>query len=262
MLGVGSGFAVVLLIAGERLKVHVDPKIGKIHEALPNLDCGACGFAGCRQYARAVLADAGLLGRCAPGGPETTAAVAGILNLQMSDSGPVKRPVVHCRGRTQEKTFHGRYEGLPSCMSVNTLANAQACVFGCLGLGDCTRACMFDALSVVGGLAVVDYDRCTGCGACAKTCPRGLIRMVPFTGDTIMAVACSSREDGRTTRSACKVGCIGCGLCAKQSEIFSVADNLAEVDYGKYAPDEKTRTAMEKCPTKVIVFAGRDGGPS
>ena len=47
MLGLGFAFAVVLLIAHEKLKVEVDPKIELIHAALPNLDCGACGFAGC-----------------------------------------------------------------------------------------------------------------------------------------------------------------------------------------------------------------------
>ena len=34
MLGLGSGFAVVLLIASIKLKVEIDPKIEQIHEAL------------------------------------------------------------------------------------------------------------------------------------------------------------------------------------------------------------------------------------
>ena len=49
MVGLGGGFALVLLIASEKLKVEVDPKIEQIHEALPSLDCGACGYAGCGQ---------------------------------------------------------------------------------------------------------------------------------------------------------------------------------------------------------------------
>ena len=62
MLGLGGCFALVLLIASEKLKVEVDPKVEQIHEALPNIDCGACGFAGCSSYAKAVLKDPGLLG--------------------------------------------------------------------------------------------------------------------------------------------------------------------------------------------------------
>src|SRR4030042_1493997 len=97
MLGLGGAFAVVLLIASERLKVTVDPKIEQIHKALPNLDCGACGFPGCGQYAKAVLNDPGLLGTCAPGGLATSGKIAAILNLQVSESGPAKRPIVHRR---------------------------------------------------------------------------------------------------------------------------------------------------------------------
>ena len=257
MLGLGGAFAIVLLIASEKLKVTVDPKIEQIHAALPNLDCGACGFPGCGQYAKALSSNPGLLGKCAPGGQQTSAKIADILNLQVSDSGPQKRPIVHCRAHTEDKTVFARYEGIESCTAANALANVQACTFGCLGYGDCVAACKFDALHIIDGLATVDYDKCTGCTACSKACPRNLIEMVPFSHENMMTVACSSKETGKSTRSFCKVGCIGCGLCAKHTDIFVVEDNLARLDYTKYQPNEKTETAMNKCPTKVIVFRGK-----
>jgi ferredoxin len=80
--------------------------------------------------------------------------------------------------------------------------------------------------------------------------------MVPFAYENMMTVACRSKENGKVTRSMCKVGCIGCGLCAKQTDLFTVEDNLARLDYEKYQPNEQTETAMEKCPTGVIVFRG------
>lgn len=254
MLGLGGGFALVLLIASVKLKVEVDPKVEQVYEVLPHLDCGACGFAGCQQYAKALLADAELIGKCAPGGPDTSAQIAGILNLQVSDSGPQRRPIVHCRAHTPDKTFFAKYQGIQTCTSANALAIVQACAFGCLGFGDCMRACKFDALHVIDGLTTVDYDKCTGCTACSKACPRNLIEMVPFTRDYMMTVACSSQETGKSTRSICKVGCIGCGLCAKQSDLFKVEDNLARCDYAKYEATEKEQAAMSKCPTKVIVY--------
>ena len=256
MLGLGSGFAVVLLIASRKLAVEVDPKIEQIHEALPNLDCGACGFAGCGQYAKAILANPELLGKCAPGGQQASEKIAKILNLQISDSGAPKRPIVHCRAHTEDKTYYATYQGIPTCISANALANVQACKFGCLGFGDCISACKFDALHMVDGLATVDYDKCTGCGACSKACPRDLIKMVPFSQENMMAVACSSKENGKSTRAMCKVGCIGCGICAKQSEQFGVEDNLAHLDYEKYEPNEQTETAFNKCPTGVIILCG------
>ncbi|UCG46072.1 MAG: RnfABCDGE type electron transport complex subunit B [Phycisphaerales bacterium] len=256
MLSLGGGFALVLLFASEKLRVEVDPKVEQIHRALPNLDCGACGFAGCAQYAKAVLADPELLGGCAPGGAATSAVIAGVLSLQVSDSGPARKPIVHCSAHTGDKTLYARYEGIQSCTAANALANVQACKFGCLGFGDCVRACRFGALSKPDGLATVDYDKCTGCTACSKACPRNLIEMVPFKHDRMMTVACRSIETPKVTRSMCKVGCIGCGLCAKQSELFSVAENLARLDYRRYEPSEQTEAAMSKCPTKVIVWRG------
>ncbi len=256
LLGLGAGFAVVLLIASEKLKVEVDEKLEQVNAALPNLNCGGCGYAGCGSYAKAILANPELLGACAPGGADTSAAIAGILNLQVSESGAPKRPIVHCRSRKDQKTFHAEYYGIPSCTSANALANAQACKFGCLGFGDCTRACKFDALHVVDGLATVDYEKCTGCTACSKACPRGLIEMVPFGHENMMTVGCNSKENGRDTRAMCKVGCIGCGICVKQCDQFSVENNLARLDYAKYEPGEQTEAAMAKCPMGVIVYRG------
>jgi len=257
MLALGSGFAVVLLIASEKLKVEVDPKVEQIHQALPKIDCGACGFAGCGSYAKAVAQNPDLIGKCSPGGAQASAKIAGILNLQISDSGPARKPIVHCRAHSADKTYYAKYSGIQSCTSANALPNVQACKFGCLGFGDCVSACKFDAIHIIDGLTVVDYEKCTGCGACAKHCPRNLIEMVPFSHENMLTVACSSRETGKTTRAMCKVGCIGCGLCAKQTDLFKLQDNLARLDYEKYQPSEQTETAMNKCPTKVIVFRGK-----
>jgi Na+-translocating ferredoxin:NAD+ oxidoreductase RNF subunit RnfB len=256
MLVLGLGFAIVLLIASEKLKVQQDERVERVLAALPNINCGACGCAGCQEYAKAVVADATLLGRCFPGGTKTMQKVAEILNLQISNSHAPKRPIVHCRAHTGDKTFYAKYQGIPTCTSANALVNVQACKFGCLGFGDCVAACKFDAIANIDGLATVNYKKCTGCGACSKACPRNLIEMVPFAYENMMTVACSGKENGKSTRSMCKVGCIGCGLCAKQTSLFTVEENLARLDYGKYQPNEQTEAAMNKCPTGVIAYRG------
>ncbi len=260
-VGLASVFALILLVASIKLRVEIDPKIDAVHKALPNIDCGACGFAGCAAYAKAVVAHPELLGKCSPGGSDTANAIAGILNLQMSGSGAPARPIVHCRSHSEDRTYYASYDGIPSCTTANAQPNVMACAFGCLGYGDCTRACKFDALHVADGLATVDYVKCTGCGACVKACPRFLIEMVPFTQENMMTVACKSHENGKNTRAFCTVGCIGCGICAKQSELFAVSDNLARMDYEKFEPSEATETAMTKCPTGVIVYRGKTAPP-
>jgi electron transport complex protein RnfB len=261
MLVLGFGFALALLIASIKLRVKTDPRVEMVFKALPNINCGACGFSGCAKYAQALLAKPELIGRCAPGGPKTAQAIAQVLNLSFSDSGPLKRPIIHCRAKAVDKTFYATYQGIQTCISANALANVQACKFGCLGFGDCVRACKFDALHIVDGLAVVDYVKCTGCGACSRACVRNLIEMVPFGSENMMAVACSSRETGKVTRSMCAVGCIACGLCAKQSDSFKVEDNLARLDYARYKPSPQTDAAMAKCPTGVIVLRGPSAPP-
>jgi len=261
MLGLGGAFSIVLLIASHRLKVTVDPRVEQIYEVLPHVDCGACGYAGCSAYAKAVMANPELIGLCAPGGAETADKIAAVLNLQISNSGPAKRPIVHCRAKKEDKTFFAKCTGIATCTTANALSSVQACKFGCLGYGDCVQACKFDALHIIDGLATVDYEKCTGCGACVKACPRNIIKMVPFNYEPTMSVACSCKENGKTTRSICRVGCIGCGLCTKQSELFSVDDNLAQIDYAGYQGGEQAQAAMQKCPTKVIVYRGKSAPP-
>jgi len=258
MLGLGGLFAVVLLVASTKLKVETDPKIDQVYAVLPKIDCGTCGYAGCAAYAQAVIEDPALIGRCSPGGPTVSGKIAAVLNLQISEGGAPRRPVVHCHAHKKDKTYYALYDGIFDCTSANAQPNVQACAFGCLGYGDCVRRCRFDALHIIDGLSVVDYDKCTGCGACAAGCPRNLIEMVPFTQDPILVVACSNKENGKTARSQCQVGCIGCGLCKKQSDLFSITDNLARMDYAKYEPSQATETARQKCPTQVIVFRGKN----
>jgi Na+-translocating ferredoxin:NAD+ oxidoreductase RNF subunit RnfB len=257
MLVLGFGFAVVLLIASEKLKVQQDERVEKVLAALPNINCGACGCAGCQEYAKAVVADPTLLGRCFPGGTKTMEKVAEILNLQISNSHAPKRPIVHCRAHTADKTYIAAYAGIPTCTAANALTCTQACKFGCLGFGDCKASCKFGAISIIDGLATIDYKKCTGCAACSRACPRGLIEMVPFSHEAMMTVACRSQENAKDTKAFCKVGCIACRLCTKQNDAFEMTGNLAKLNYGKYRPGESFETAMRKCPTGVIVYRGK-----
>jgi hypothetical protein len=47
-------------------------------------------------------------------------------------------------------------------------------------------------------------------------------------------------------------------VCTKQSDLFTVEDNLARLDFEKYEPSEQTELAMAKCPTKVIIYRGKN----
>ena len=54
-------------------------------------------------------------------------------------------------------------------------AAMSVCSSSCIGCGLCEKECKKDAIHVVGGVAVVDYDKCIGCRMCTKVCPRDAI---------------------------------------------------------------------------------------
>ncbi|MCI8910078.1 MAG: RnfABCDGE type electron transport complex subunit B [Oscillibacter sp.] len=54
-------------------------------------------------------------------------------------------------------------------------AAMNVCSASCIGCGLCEKECRKDAIHVVNGVAVVDYDKCIGCKMCTKVCPRDAI---------------------------------------------------------------------------------------
>ncbi|HAN21544.1 MAG: ferredoxin [Clostridiales bacterium GWF2_36_10] len=46
----------------------------------------------------------------------------------------------------------------------------KICTAGCIACKLCAKVCEFDAISFNGGLAVIDREKCTGCGKCKEVC--------------------------------------------------------------------------------------------
>lgn len=258
MLILAIFFTAVLGWANRAFHVPVDPRIEACVEALPGANCGGCGFVGCREYAAAVVCDGAPVDRCTVGGQACTEALAAIMGVDPTPSLPY-RPVVHCGAHTADRLLRAPYRGEPACAAANLVTGVQGCTYGCLGFGDCQRACLFDAIHVIDGLATVDYTRCVGCGACARACPRNIITMAPFKAERILAVACSNKDSGRDVQRVCKVGCIGCKACQRTCSLFTVEDNLPSIDYEAYCPDDlgDAIRAMAKCPRHRIVVVGK-----
>ena len=57
-------------------------------------------------------------------------------------------------------------------------AAMSVCSNSCIGCGLCQKECKKDAIHVVNGVAVIDYDKCVGCKLCTKVCPRDAITPV------------------------------------------------------------------------------------
>jgi len=178
------------------------------------------------------------------------------MGVEVSPSYPY-RAVVHCVAHWDDKLGRRPYRGEPTCAAANLVAGIQGCVYGCLGFGDCTRACRYDAIHVIDGLATVDYDKCVGCKACARACPRNIITMVPFKAERMLVVACSNQEKGPDVKQVCKVGCIGCSACTRHAELISMEGNLPVVDYSRYDERADFALARQKCPRASMVYVGK-----
>jgi len=242
--------------ANRAFAVEVDPKVTAILEKLPGSNCGGCGYAGCGDYAEAVAAARAPLNLCSPGGAACATELAAIVGVAVGEVWPY-RAVVHCAATLEQRLQRREYEGEPTCAAANLVAGVQGCVYGCLGLGDCVRACDYDAIHIVDGLARVDYEKCIGCKACATACPRNIITMVPFKAERVLVVACSNADFGLEVKAVCEVGCIGCKACSRHSNLFVMQGNLPALDYERYTPEADVAAALEKCPMESLVYVGK-----
>jgi len=254
MAGLGLFFASVLAFVNKKLKVEEDPKLEQIIEALPGLNCGACGFTNCHQYAEILFEGKAKPDLCKLGGENTMCALSKILNVKVEKKAK-EIAIVHCGADDTKRNKKAIYVGIKTCKAANnTLGGKTACGYGCLGYGDCKISCPFDAIVMVNGLPKVDKDKCTACGICVKACPRNIIDIQAIDLPNFMYVACSSMDRCPDVRKACTVGCISCGLCQKLTDgIFHVENYLARVRYSKTKDIKNGDEILKKCPTKCIL---------
>ena len=251
--GLGIAFGVGLAIAARLLAVTKDQRIARLEEALPGLNCGACGYAGCSSYAEAMGTDDDVsLTLCLPGGAKTAAGISALLGKEVAFDQVKKVTQVHCRGGRHTSKYKYQYAGLADCNALHALYGGdKVCPYGCLNLGSCIRVCPVDAIGYDGeGLTWVDKDLCISCGKCVDICPTKVMQWIPHDADYM--VACNSTDRARDVRKYCSVGCTGCTLCVKKAPEggFKVDDNLSRIDY---AVTGDRLAAVEACPPKCII---------
>ncbi|QKF49440.1 electron transport complex subunit RsxB [Pseudomonas graminis] len=141
--------------------------IQRIDALLPQTQCGKCGHPGCQPYAEGI-ASGEAINKCPPGGDETIAALARLLNV------PVLQLDIDRGSAPAQVAFIREAE--------------------CIGCTKCIQACPVNAIVGAAKLMhTVIIEECTGCDLCVAPCPVDCIDMlplpttsVPFIGDCAM----------------------------------------------------------------------------
>jgi len=238
-------------IASKKFAVEIDPKVQEIDSALPHANCGACGYAGCAGFAMAVATGQAPVSGCPPGGAAAARKIASIMGVDAPEMPERMLARVYCLGGHQEAFEKFEYHGIQDCNAAILVAGgSKSCVYGCLGLASCVRACPFDAMYMSeNGLPVVIDDQCTGCGLCIPPCPKNLIELVPENKD--VHIFCRSLDKGSDTKKVCSTGCTACLKCEKVCpyNAITIDSFLARIDYSRCT---NCGLCVPVCPTNII----------
>lgn len=247
---ISLSLGIIIGVAAKVFEVETDPRIEEVTEMLPGANCGGCGFAGCADFAKAVVGGETEPSVCPVCGEPVVADIAKLLGVEVG-SGEKQVAIVLCGGNNTVAKQGMKYNGINDCKSAQLVAGgSKACRVGCLGLASCARGCPFNAIEIVDGLAVVHPEVCVGCGKCVETCPRKLIKMIPMSAE--VHVFCSSTEKGAPKKKNCSVACIGCRKCVKAADEGQIDMDgfLAVVNYEN--PPVSGIVSEAACPTNCL----------
>ncbi len=246
----GVLFGIALGYASDKFAVELDPRVPKVRQVLPGVNCGGCGLPGCDAFAEAVVNGEIPPNGCPVGGAKVAKEIGEILVVEVEE-GERKVAFVNCNGNCSNIKTKIDTANYKDCVEAQKHhhKHSEGCTYGCAGLGTCVQVCKYGALDIVDGIAKVNEEKCVTCGACVNVCPMGLIELVPV--NKRVRVVCSSNDSGKHVRVNCSVGCIGCKICEKNCphDAIHVNDSLAKIDYDKCT---NCGICAEKCPTKAI----------
>ncbi len=197
--GLGLLAGALLAAASKIFEVKKDEREDHIVAVLPGANCGGCGRSGCAALAADIVAGKAAPSSCTVGGAAVAKQIGEIMGVETEI--PMRmRAQVMCSGTSELAKKKYVYAGARDCIAAEKMGGGdKLCANGCIGLGTCVATCKFGAISVIEGVAVVDYKKCEGCGACTYACPKHIIKLIPYHSKHW--VGCMSVEKVRLSTS-------------------------------------------------------------
>jgi formate dehydrogenase beta subunit len=175
MLSLGAACGIILSVASKVFYVYEDPRIAEVEYFLAGANCGGCGYAGCSSAAVAVVEGKAAPNVCIVADSEAVTNVAQIMGVDPGVAEPLRSKNDCLGGFRAADKYH--YNGVKTCQALSLLyGGKRVCTVGCLGFGDCIRSCKFNAIRMgKNGYPEVIEEKCVGCGACEKACPKNIL---------------------------------------------------------------------------------------
>jgi electron transport complex protein RnfB len=126
------------------------------------------------------------------------------------------------------------------------------------------RVCPFDALHLgPEGIAVVDVEKCTGCGLCVPVCPKNLFQFYPRSRR--IELSCVARDKQAVVRATCMVGCTLCRKCVSKCPAQAIEwdGTTIRIDHEKclaYGPS-CNEACVDICPSNILHRVGQRPRP-
>jgi Na+-translocating ferredoxin:NAD+ oxidoreductase RNF subunit RnfB len=255
--------ASLLILASRKLYVWEDPRLDTVDDLLPQSNCGACGYPGCRGFAEALVAGKAQPASCTVGSADDHHRIADVLNVDVGSATKLVARLA-CAGGENVSRWRANYQGYQSCLAASQVAGGgKDCYWGCLGFGDCERACDFEAITMDShGLPNVINDLCTACNDCVEACPKDLFSLQ--RADDRLWVRCRNEEQGDEILAACEVACTACARCAMDAPgAVTMTGGLPLIAYDRLRGSDAREiglTSIDRCPTGAIVWVDAEFG--
>lgn len=187
LTGIAVLFGILIAVCSIKFQVKTDERIEEIEMLLSGANCGACGYAGCADFARALVEGTAQISSCNSTSKDNKKKILGFL-----DGGEVGEETIvvcACVGGNACKDKYD-YQGYGDCASQELLSGGRkACYTGCIGMSRCVNLCPSHAIDIKKGVAIINQDKCTQCGVCILQCPKKIMKRIPATAKYYVLLA-------------------------------------------------------------------------